>query len=97
MVLAYPTPHHIRRNFTVFPFAIFDKPSPLFPGDPASPLLPKGLMVNTTMTKQNVDYIVNDFEGDFTGFQAYVDSLPMDSTPPTVVQSNVIAPGFRPS
>ena len=45
-----------------------------FAGDPAAPSLPVGLMINTTMTQQNVDYIVNNFEGNFIGFQAYAES-----------------------
>ena len=31
-------------------------------------------MINTTTTKQNVDYLVNSFEGNFIGFQAYAES-----------------------
>ena len=31
-------------------------------------------MINTTMTKKNVDYIVNNYDGDYDGFQAYFES-----------------------
>ena len=42
-------------------------------------------MINTTMTKENVDYSVNNFQGDFIGFQAYVESLVVSLTfPPSV-------------
>jgi len=80
-MLAYPTPHHIRRNFTLFPFA-----SPgalqLFPNDPAAPPLPKGLMINITMTKEKVDHAVNNYEGDFIGFQANAESVSVNPTLP---------------
>ena len=73
IMLAYPSPHRIRRNFTVLPFEL---PNPLnvFPGDPTAPAPKADLMINTTMTKENVDYMVNNFEGDFEGFQAYMES-----------------------
>ena len=32
-------------------------------------------MINTTMTKENVDFIVDNFGGDFIGFQSYYESL----------------------
>ena len=81
MILAYPSPHHIRRNFTLFPFA---NPNVLnlFPNDPAAPALPKDLMINTTMTKEKVDYVVNNYEGDFIGFQTDAESV---STNPTLL------------
>jgi hypothetical protein len=31
-------------------------------------------MINTTMTKQNVDFNVDNYEGDYIGFQAYFES-----------------------
>jgi len=77
LTLAYPSPHHIRRNFSLFPFTNPDLP-PLFTGQTP----PKELMVNTTMTKENVDRSVNGFEGDFIGFHAYVESPGVSSTPP---------------
>ena len=32
-------------------------------------------MINTTMTKDNVNFVVNNFEGDFIGMQGYAESL----------------------
>jgi len=81
IILAYPSPHHIRRNFTILPFAL---PNPLniFPGDPTAPPLQKDLMINTTFTKEDVDYTVNNFQGDFIGFQAYVEPAVSSTSPP---------------
>ena len=78
IMLAYPSPHHIRRNFTLFPFAhpAFN----VFASDPTAPALPVDLMINTTMTKQNVDYTVDNFEGDYIGLQAYTESPSVSST-----------------
>ena len=67
MVLAYPSPHRIRRNLTLYPFLHVNATAPPFP-------VPSDLMINTTITKQNVDYIVNNYEGDYFGFQAYLES-----------------------
>ena len=84
MRLVYPSPHHIMRNFTLFPFA---DPNFLnrFPGDPDAPPPPVDLMINTTMTKQKVDYVVNGYEGDFIGFQTDVESVSVNSTLPLLV------------
>ena len=65
MTVAYPAPHHIRRNFVLQPFLNVPgapPPGPLF-------------MINTTFTKANVDYNVGSFTGDFIGFQAYLESI----------------------
>ena len=32
-------------------------------------------MINTTMTKKNVDFTTDNFEGDFIGFQAFFESI----------------------
>ena len=69
MIVAYPSPHRIRRNFTLFPFA----------GVQNAPY-PEDFMINTTMTQQNVDSLVNGYVGDFIGFQTYFESLPVSST-----------------
>ena len=73
IIMAYPSPHRIRRNYTLYPYA-----SPGFPppwgNDPAAPPPPADLMINTTMTKENVDYTVNNYEGDFFGFQTYFEN-----------------------
>ena len=75
-MLAYPSPHRIRRNYTLYPFRVPDPPN-LFRGDPTAPAPPTDLMINTTVTKENVDYIVNNFEGDFIGFQMYMEKIPV--------------------
>ena len=70
----YPTPHHIRRNFSLFPFTneVFTQ---LAAGtDFAFPL---DFMPNTTMTAENVAFMVNGFDGDYFGFQAYFEGLPV--------------------
>ena len=73
IMLAYPSPHRIRRNFTLFPYA--NPAFNIFEGDPTAPTIPGDFMANTTITKQNVDYLVNSFEGDFIGFQAYTELM----------------------
>jgi tyrosinase len=89
IMLAYPSPHRIRRNFTVLPFAL-PNPLNLFPDDPTAPPLPKDLMINTTMTKENVDYTVNNFEGDFIGFQTYMESIAVSPTSPSLFSTVLI-------
>ena len=74
MVVAYPTPHRLRRNFTLYPYADPAYPPP-WGDDPLAPPVPAGLMANTTMTKENVDSLVDSYEGDFFGFQAYFEGL----------------------
>jgi len=76
-MLAYPSPHRIRRNFDLYPFVhpAFNT----FEGDPTAPAPSVGLMINTTMTKENVDYMVDSFVGDFIAFQAYAESLRVSS------------------
>ena len=71
-IRAYPTPHHIRRNYTLYPFQ-----NPLIVGaaSDGAPPPPTNLMINTTMTKTNVDYSVNNFPGDLIGFQGYMESV----------------------
>jgi tyrosinase len=72
-IRAYPNPHHIRRNFSLFPFQNPDLHNPFT--DPSAPSPPTDFMINTTMTKENVDFIVDNFGGDFIGFQSYYESL----------------------
>ena len=74
MVVAYPNPHRIRRNFTLYPFADLGFPAP-WGDDPLAPPLPADMMVNQTFTKENVDYLVNNYEGDFFGFRAYFENI----------------------
>ena len=38
-------------------------------------------MINTTMTEQNVNFIVNNFEGDFFGFHSYFENTIVVSYP----------------
>jgi tyrosinase len=78
-IRAYPSPHHVRRNFSLYPFSNPDLHPP-FAGDPAAPPAPVGFMINTTMTKQNVDHVVNNFEGDFFGFHTYAESTAVSLT-----------------
>ena len=67
IMLAYPSPHRIRRNYTLYPYENANTKALPFPAL-------SDLMINTTMTKENVDYIVNNYEGDYFGFQAYFES-----------------------
>ena len=32
-------------------------------------------MINTTFTKENVDYTINSFTGDYINFQAYLENI----------------------
>ena len=76
-MFAYPTPHRIRRNYTLYPF---DDPNFVLPFP-----LPKHLMVNTTITKENVDHVVNNYEGDYFGFQAYFESATVSLILPLLI------------
>ena len=75
VIRAYPNPHHIRRNFTLFPFQMPPFPGAPLSSDPSAPPPPVDLMINTTFTQANVDYTVNNFTGDFIGFQEYTEGL----------------------
>lgn len=67
--LAYPIPHNIRRNYTLQPFLAG------LNGVPPGVTLDPALMLNTSFTKANVDFIVNSFGGDFLDFQAYTEGI----------------------
>ena len=69
MKVAYPVPHNIRRNYTNEPF--FGGWSGGPPGTTPNPTL----MLNTTFTKANVDFIVSSFGGDYVSFQAYTEGI----------------------
>jgi len=73
MVRAYPTPHHIRRNFSDFPFT---NPNILAPwgNAPDAPPRQTGFRVSPTLAQTNVDFMKNSFEGNYSAMQAYVDS-----------------------
>ena len=60
VIAAYPSPHRIRRNCTVEPFSVPDT-VPMSPVDPTAPPIPRDFMINTTLTKQNVDSLVDGF------------------------------------
>jgi len=70
MMVAYPVPHHIRRNYTLQPFLTADFAPP--PGQPAGD---PELMINTTMTEENVDFTINSFTGNYTNFQTYFENI----------------------
>jgi len=66
--LAYPSPHYIRRNFSIhFP--------PSFPLPPGVPPVDPALNLNDTFTSNITDFIVNSFTGNFTLFQATLEGL----------------------
>lgn len=71
MLVAYPSPHHIRRNFSLYPFQNGNTRPPFT--DLSVPL-PTDLMINTSMTAQNLNFSLNSFAGDFIGFQSYMES-----------------------
>ncbi|KAA1473808.1 Di-copper centre-containing protein [Dentipellis sp. KUC8613] len=63
--LSYPSPHTLRRNFTLQPY--ITQTSPLFP-DPAK-------QANATFTPTEVAKLVNGFSGDYVGFQKYFEGF----------------------
>jgi hypothetical protein len=63
----YHSPRHIYQDSSLFPFT-----NPVFAGNPNSAdLFPLDYMPNNTMTPENVAFMDNGFDGDFTGFQTY--------------------------
>ncbi|KAF9648026.1 Di-copper centre-containing protein [Thelephora ganbajun] len=66
-IRAYPSPHHIRRNYSLFPFA-----NSAFSG---FMLNVTSFMPNSTMTRENVVHMVGGFDGDFIGFHSYFEGL----------------------
>jgi len=64
--LSYPSSHIVRRNFTLQPF-IDDTDTGFFPNP--------DLYANATFTQDEVDYMVNNFVGDFVGFQKYMEGF----------------------
>ena len=73
---AYPSPRRIPRKFATFPYA---DPAFSAPGDGPLPML-ADFTPNTTMTLDNVSLMVNGFDVDFVGFQAYFEGLNMSGT-----------------
>lgn len=68
--VAYPVPHHIRRNFTLQPFL----GGVSFPGAPSIAVDPT-LMINVTFSAANVNFTVNSFTGDYISFQTYLENV----------------------
>ncbi|KAF9785224.1 Di-copper centre-containing protein [Thelephora terrestris] len=69
MVVAYPVPHRVRRNYTAFPYF-----PPGFPVPVGVP--PLTAMLNTTFTSEIVNTIVNSTPGDYISFQASLENGP---------------------
>ena len=69
MKVAYPEPHGIRRNYTLYPLlpAGFPSPSDEPPLDPT-------LLINTTFTSEVVASIVTSFIGNYSAFQATLEN-----------------------
>lgn len=70
MRLAYPVPHNLRRNFTLFPYF-----PPGFAGPPGVPPLDPTLMYNTTFTSAVVNATLNSTPGDYATFQATLENF----------------------
>ena len=65
LVRAYPSPHRIRRRYTLQP-----QPVPQRPSDPP---VDTSILINGTFTRANYDFLLNGFIGDFRGFQVYLE------------------------
>ncbi|KAF7294348.1 Peptidase S53 domain-containing protein [Mycena chlorophos] len=65
--LAYPTPHNLRRNFTLQPFLT----SGYFLPDVAQ----QQLYVNETFTNEQVQKMIHGFVGDYKGLQTYIEGF----------------------
>lgn len=89
MKLAYPVPHNIRRNYTNLPFYAGLVPTP--PGTTVDP----NLMLNTTFTKENVEFTVDSFGGDYVNFQAYLEGISGPHPGPHLILGGDMA-GFCP-
>ena len=70
IVVAYPVPHHIRRNFTVQPF--IDGP---FLSANGPPLPYFALKMNVTFTKDIVEALIDGFTGDYFSFHATLENF----------------------
>lgn len=70
--VSYPSPHILRRNFTVQPFLplafldVFTEPAKL---------------ANTSFTYDEISYLVANYTGDFKGFQKYFEYPEVTLTP----------------
>lgn len=65
--VSYPSPHIIRRNFTLQPWFALASSSTLIT-DPA-------YVANVSFTEKEVNKMVDGFVGDFKGFQAYFEAI----------------------
>jgi len=70
IVRVYPSPHRIRRSYTLQPLANIPNP---FPNDPLAPPVDPTILINGSFTQTNYDFLLNGFLGDFRGFQAYLE------------------------
>lgn len=68
--LSYPSPHILRRNFTLQPFL----PLANFPL-----IINPQQYANVSFTASEVNKMVNGFVGNFKGFQAYLESFEASS------------------
>jgi len=69
-VRVYPSPHRIRRKYTLQPLVNIPNP---FPNDPLAPPIDTSILINGSFTRANYDFLLNGFAGDFRGFQAYLE------------------------
>ena len=70
VVRMYPSPHRIRRNFTLQPLANIPNP---FPNDPLAPPIDPTILINGSFSAANYDFLLDGFLGDFRGFQSYLE------------------------
>ena len=70
LVRVYPSPHRIRRSYTLQPLANIPNP---FPNDPLAPSVDTSVFINGSFSRANYDFLLNGFFGDFRGFQAYLE------------------------
>lgn len=86
-IRAYPFPHHIRRNYSLFPFT--NSAFGPFTSDYVD------FMANITLTPENVASMIDGFEGDFIGFQAYFEGLYVGRIPCDRLRTNTYLFGSR--
>ena len=70
--LAYPTPHTLRRNYTLRPWINYQLTGPPFD---------EFKLANETFTTSTVANLVNGYIGDFRGFQTELDSAQVSPLP----------------
>ena len=70
LVRIYPSPHRIRRSYSLQPLANIPNP---FPNDPLAPPIDTSILVNGSFARTNYDFLLNGFVGDLGGFQAYLE------------------------